>query len=74
MISQIARGDYAPGPLDEQTGMELGLVGQETTGAGGDLLRGHPKALEIARDMEELQPRVWLINFTNPPDLSPRRY
>lgn len=71
VISQIRVGTWRARAVDEQTGMELGLVGQETTGAGGfmNAMRTIPKALEIARDMEELCPDAWLINFTNPSGL-----
>ena len=71
VISQIRVGIWRARAVDEQTGMELGLVGQETTGAGGfmNAMRTIPKALEIARDMEELCPDAWLINFTNPSGL-----
>lgn len=71
VISQIRVGTWRARAVDEQTGMELGLVGQETTGAGGfmNAMRTIPEALAIARDMEELCPKAWLINFTNPSGL-----
>jgi len=45
-----------------------GVIGQETTGPGGMMkaLRTIPALLEICRDMEELSPDAWLLNFTNP--------
>lgn len=71
VISQIRVGTWRARAVDEQTGMELGLVGQETTGAGGfmNAMRTIPEALAIARDMEALCPDAWLINFTNPSGL-----
>ncbi|MGE7592488.1 6-phospho-beta-glucosidase [Peribacillus frigoritolerans] len=53
---------------DERIPLELGLIGQETNGAGGlsKALRTIPIILEIAEEMEELCPDAWLINFTNP--------
>ena len=48
--------------------MELGLIGQETNGAGGLFkgLRTIPVLLDIAEEMQELCSEAWLINFTNP--------
>ncbi len=45
-----------------------GVIGQETTGPGGMMkaLRTIPVLLGIGRDMEELCPDAWLLNFTNP--------
>ncbi len=43
-------------------------IGQETTGAGGfaKALRTIPIILDICKDMEQLCPDAWLVNFTNP--------
>jgi 6-phospho-beta-glucosidase len=48
--------------------MELGLLGQETTGAGGIsyTMRSIPAMLDLAREMQRLCPDAWLVNFTNP--------
>ena len=53
---------------DERIPLQLGLIGQETNGAGGLFkgLRTIPVLLEIAEEMQELCPNAWLINFTNP--------
>ncbi|PLR86321.1 6-phospho-beta-glucosidase [Bacillus canaveralius] len=53
---------------DERIPMKYGVLGQETNGPGGLFkgLRTIPVILEICRDMEELCPDAWLINFTNP--------
>lgn len=53
---------------DERIPLQLGLIGQETNGAGGLFkgLRTIPILLEIAEEMQELCPNAWLINFTNP--------
>lgn len=68
VISQIRVGSWQARAADERLGLELGLIGQETTGAGGfvNAMRTIPVALEIARDIEEICPNAWLINFTNP--------
>ncbi|HWI60280.1 MAG TPA: 6-phospho-beta-glucosidase [Symbiobacteriaceae bacterium] len=53
---------------DERIPLRYGVIGQETTGPGGfaKALRTIPVALDICRDMEELCPDAWLVNFTNP--------
>ncbi|MRN54688.1 6-phospho-beta-glucosidase [Paenibacillus monticola] len=53
---------------DETIPLKYGMIGQETTGPGGMMkaLRTIPVLLEIAKDMEELCPDAWLLNFTNP--------
>ncbi|KWX71259.1 6-phospho-beta-glucosidase [Paenibacillus jilunlii] len=53
---------------DETIPLKYGMIGQETTGPGGMMkaLRTIPVLLGIARDMEELCPDAWLLNFTNP--------
>jgi 6-phospho-beta-glucosidase len=53
---------------DERIPLKYGLVGQETTGPGGMMkaLRTVPVMLEVARDMIEVCPDAWLINYTNP--------
>ncbi|MFC5403499.1 6-phospho-beta-glucosidase [Cohnella soli] len=45
-----------------------GVIGQETTGPGGMMkaLRTIPVLLDICKDIEELAPNAWLLNFTNP--------
>lgn len=45
-----------------------GVIGQETTGPGGMMkaMRTIPVLLDIAKDIEELSPNAWLLNFTNP--------
>ncbi|MHA6484527.1 6-phospho-beta-glucosidase [Paenibacillus sp. strain BS8-2] len=53
---------------DESIPVKYGLLGQETTGAGGMMkaLRTIPVLLDICKDMEELCPDAFLLNFTNP--------
>jgi 6-phospho-beta-glucosidase len=57
--------------LDEKIPLRYGLVGQETTGAGGMMkaMRTIPVMLEIARSMEKQSPGGWIINYTNPTGL-----
>ncbi|MDP0488439.1 MAG: 6-phospho-beta-glucosidase [Fusobacterium sp. JB021] len=53
---------------DEKIPLKYNCIGQETTGAGGlaKALRTIPIILDICKDIEELSPKAWLINFTNP--------
>lgn len=53
---------------DERIPLSMGMMGQETNGAGGfaKAMRTIPVILDICKDMEELCPDAWLINFTNP--------
>ncbi|KPN14042.1 diacetylchitobiose-6-phosphate hydrolase [Bacillus australimaris] len=53
---------------DERIPLKYGVIGQETNGPGGLFkgLRTIPVILDIVKDMEELCPNAWLVNFTNP--------
>ncbi len=53
---------------DETIPAKHGVLGQETNGPGGLFkgLRTIPVIFDIIKDMEELCPDAWLINFTNP--------
>ncbi|MFP7298775.1 6-phospho-beta-glucosidase [Neobacillus niacini] len=53
---------------DEKIPLKYGVIGQETNGPGGLFkgLRTIPVILDICKDMEELCPDAWLVNFTNP--------
>lgn len=53
---------------DESIPLSHGIIGQETNGAGGlfKALRTVPVVLDIIKDIQELCPNAWLINFTNP--------
>lgn len=53
---------------DERIPSSYGMLGQETNGAGGifKAFRTIPVILDIVKDMKELCPEAWLINFTNP--------
>lgn len=54
--------------IDERIPLKYGVLGQETNGPGGLFkgLRTIPVILDICKDIEELCPDAWLINFTNP--------
>jgi 6-phospho-beta-glucosidase len=57
--------------VDERVALAEGVLGQETTGAGGVAygLRTVPVATAIARRIALVAPGAWVINFTNPAGL-----
>ncbi|WP_066497091.1 6-phospho-beta-glucosidase [Abyssisolibacter fermentans] len=68
VTTQFRVGLLAARIRDEKIPLKYGCIGQETTGAGGfaKAQRTIPVILDICKDMEELCPDAWLINFTNP--------
>ena len=68
VFAQIRVGGMEARIRDEKIPLKHGLLGQETTGAGGfmNALRTVPVMLDMARRMEKLAPDAWLINFSNP--------
>ena len=68
VVTQIRVGGNKARVQDEKIPLKYGLLGQETTGAGGfaKALRTIPVMLDIARDVEEVNPSAWMINYTNP--------
>ena len=53
---------------DERIPLSHGMIGQETNGVAGmfKAFRTIPVILDIVKDMKELCPEAWMINFTNP--------
>lgn len=53
---------------DERIPLKYGVLGQETNGPGGLFkgLRTIPVILDIVKNMRDLCPNAWLVNFTNP--------
>ncbi|MDQ0619763.1 family 4 glycosyl hydrolase [Arthrobacter globiformis] len=68
VFAAIRPGGTSGRVADERVAQNLGLLGQETTGAGGIsyALRSIPAMLELAANMRKHCPDAWLINFTNP--------
>ena len=68
LIVQIRVGGNTARVNDEKIPLSFGLVGQETTGAGGFMkaLRTIPAMLEIAHAVEKYCPDAWIVNYTNP--------
>ncbi|MCB5183270.1 6-phospho-beta-glucosidase [Streptomyces antimicrobicus] len=71
VFSAIRVGGLDGRAADERVALDLGVLGQETVGAGGIAygLRTVPVAREIARRVARTAPDAWVINFTNPAGL-----
>ncbi|MGH3367143.1 MAG: 6-phospho-beta-glucosidase [Nocardioidaceae bacterium] len=68
VFSAVRVGGLTGRVCDERAALAEGLLGQETTGAGGVCygLRTVPVAVRIAETVREVAPDAWVINFTNP--------
>ncbi|EGU32482.1 6-phospho-beta-glucosidase [Vibrio ichthyoenteri ATCC 700023] len=71
VMTQFRVGGLKARASDERIPLKYDVIGQETTGPGGfaKALRTIPVILEICRDIEELAPNAWMLNFTNPAGL-----
>jgi len=71
VMTQFRVGGLAARASDEKIPLKYDVIGQETTGPGGfaKALRTIPVILDICRDIEELSPDAWMLNFTNPAGL-----
>lgn len=68
VCSQFRAGCLDARISDERISLKYDMIGQETNGLGGfaNACRTIPIALAIAKEMEQLCPDAWLLNFTNP--------
>ncbi len=68
VCSQFRAGGMEARLRDERIALKYRMIGQETNGLGGfsNACRTIPIALDIAKEMEQLCPNAWLLNFTNP--------
>src|SRR6188768_3352332 len=68
VFSAIRVGGLRGRTCDERAALAEGVLGQETTGAGGICygLRTVPVAVRIAEAVRDHAPSAWVINFTNP--------
>jgi 6-phospho-beta-glucosidase len=68
VFSAIRVGGLPGRVCDERAALDHGLLGQETTGAGGICygLRTVPVAMRIAETVREVAPESYVLNFTNP--------
>jgi 6-phospho-beta-glucosidase len=71
VVTTIRVGGERGRVLDERIALRHGVLGQETTGAGGlaMAMRSIPAIMGIAERMETLCPSAYLFNFTNPAGL-----
>lgn len=71
VLNQVRVGGFAARAQDERFPRELGLIGEETLGAGGfaNALRTIPVVLDQARAMERLCPGALLVILANPASL-----
>jgi 6-phospho-beta-glucosidase len=69
--TQIRVGGNKARINDEKIPLKYGLIGQETTGAGGmfNAFRTIPVMIDIAKDVEKYCPNAWIINYSNPTGL-----
>lgn len=72
VINQFRVGGFAARENDETIPLDFGLIGQETTGAGGMMkaLRTLPVLDQVAEAVREYAPQAWIINFSNPAGLN----
>ncbi len=68
VTTQIRVGRLPARILDERIPLSHGIMGQETNGAGGmfKAFRTIPVILGFVRDIQELCPDAWMVNFSNP--------
>ncbi len=68
VITTFRVGGIGSRVIDERVPLNQGLLGQETTGAGGFAmgLRSIPVLIDYVHMMQEVCPDAWLINFANP--------
>lgn len=68
VVTQIRVGGMQARYLDESIPLKYGILGQETTGPGGmfKALRTIPPMIEIARKVEKVCPRAFILNYANP--------
>lgn len=69
VTTQLRVGQLKARELDERIPLSCGYLGQETNGAGGLFkgLRTIPVVFDIIKDVQEICPQAWVINFTNRP-------
>jgi 6-phospho-beta-glucosidase len=68
VCSQMRVGMIPARIEDERLANRYGMIGQETNGIGGfaKAMRTIPVTLDLCKDIENICPDAWLINFTNP--------
>jgi 6-phospho-beta-glucosidase len=71
VITTIRVGGETGRVQDERIALQHGVIGQETTGPGGFAMamRSIPAILKACELIDEIAPRAWVHNFTNPAGL-----
>ncbi len=71
VLTSFRPGGFEARYLDESIPLKHGVIGQETQGPGGFFmaLRSIHVMQGIVAEMEEVCPRAWLFNYTNPINL-----
>ncbi len=71
VITTFRVGDMRGRVIDERVPLAHGLIGQETTGAGGFAMamRTVPVLRQTIERMRRMCPEAWLVNFANPSGL-----
>jgi 6-phospho-beta-glucosidase len=71
VLSQVRVGGLQGRGFDERLPNDLGIPGEETVGPGGfsSALRTIPAVLDFCRIAEQVAPRAWIVNLTNPSSL-----
>lgn len=67
VVSIREGGDHSR-VVDEEIAQKFGVLGQETTGAGGLFMaaRSIPPLINYYEKIRRLTPQAWIFNFTNP--------
>jgi len=68
VITTFRVGGIESRAIDERVPLNHGMLGQETTGAGGFAMgiRSIPVILDYVKLMKSVCPNAWLVNFANP--------
>ncbi len=71
VITTFRVGGMESRVIDERVPLQLGILGQETTGPGGFAMamRSIPVLLGLLQEMRTACPEAWLVNFANPAGL-----
>ena len=68
IFCQMRTGGYAMREKDEKIPLKLGVIGQETCGAGGFAygMRSIRDMIELVDNVRVRSPKAWILNYTNP--------
>jgi len=68
IFCQMRTGGYAMREKDEKIPLSLGVIGQETCGAGGFAygMRSIRDMIALVEKVRARSPQAWILNYTNP--------